>query len=206
MTKFPTFMFHKVDAPEGKLFASAEELEGLGPGWVDTPAAFDPKYAPPPPAPETTDVPEDARQRGFVPVAYPSYRYRKGEPGSARLVANFEEDEVLQKAEPGVWKETHDPAAWAPKKPANGSSGGPRSVPPPPNVPPPNVPDPVTLSEDQKLEFLTTPVGTLAEVVETLSTVAAVDAFIAVETESDKPRATVVKALKARRAVIAAGE
>lgn len=103
MQAYPRFLFHKEHAPEGFLIATPD-AEPTGEGWVDTPAAFDPAYQPPPPsaAPEGS-IPEDARARGFVPVAYPSWRYDKD--GNSLLVKTAADE---AKADPAIWK--HSPA------------------------------------------------------------------------------------------------
>lgn len=48
----PSFRYHPTDAPAGKLFQTHDELDALGPEWVDTPAKF--------PAVEAADAPEPA--------------------------------------------------------------------------------------------------------------------------------------------------
>ena len=47
----PTWMYHPVDAPTGRLFRNDEEREALGPDWVDTPANFTYQDGSPPAAP-----------------------------------------------------------------------------------------------------------------------------------------------------------
>ncbi len=36
----PSFRYHATEAPAGKLFKTLDELDALGPEWVDTPAKF----------------------------------------------------------------------------------------------------------------------------------------------------------------------
>lgn len=36
----PSYRYHATEAPEGQLFLTHEELDALGPAWVDTPAKF----------------------------------------------------------------------------------------------------------------------------------------------------------------------
>lgn len=40
MNYSPKFLYHPVEAPEGRLLTSAAEEASLGTGWVDTPAKF----------------------------------------------------------------------------------------------------------------------------------------------------------------------
>lgn len=109
------FMFHKVHAPDGQLFEDG--VTPQGDGWVDTPAAFEPGYVPPPAEPE--GLPERERRAGYVPQAFPSHRYRKGDPDNPILVQSAEDAAALDPAE---WKDTPDPAAWV-EQPSDPVSG-----------------------------------------------------------------------------------
>lgn len=99
MQLYPRFMFHKEQAPEGRLFQSAEEAEALGPDWVVTPAAFDPNYVAPAELVPSGSIPIEAANAGFIPQAYPAWRHQKN--GEPCLVQNAEEDDAL---DPDVWK------------------------------------------------------------------------------------------------------
>src|SRR3954465_1099535 len=97
---YPTTLFHKDHAPEGKVFMTEADVPSEDAGWVDTPAAFVPGYQKPPQRVAPDSVPDDA-PAGFVPQPYPSVRYRLGDASSARVVATAEEDAALDAAEPG---------------------------------------------------------------------------------------------------------
>lgn len=97
MQMFPTIAYHKTLAPEGQLIQSAEQLSGLGEGWVDTPAAFDPNYVRPEPvAPSRAGA--GPRRPGAV-QEFPAVRYNR--VGEDRLVRSVEEADAL---DPEEWK------------------------------------------------------------------------------------------------------
>jgi hypothetical protein len=82
------YLYHPELAPDGKLFR-AGTADPSEKGWVTTPAAFDPDYVAPPPAP-----PEERPVPGLPAmgprVLFPSWRYHRG-TGEARLVATAAE-------------------------------------------------------------------------------------------------------------------
>lgn len=143
--KFPTFAFHKEEAPEGRLVQNQEDLDALGPEWVETPAAFDPNYKRPAPAVADGTVPQEMAARGFVPQPYPAHRYTKGGAQSC-LVTGVEEDAAL---DPDVWKDTPDPRAWDDpeyyaKRRAVVVPFAPQAAPTGASTPPPSTPPVVT--------------------------------------------------------------
>lgn len=40
VTPYPKWKYHATEAPEGVIVEDAEDEASLGPGWVDSPAAF----------------------------------------------------------------------------------------------------------------------------------------------------------------------
>ena len=127
MQQFPKIKYHKTLAPEGELVQSAEDEQQLvagEAGWVDTPAAFDPNYVPPPPFVPDPNAPAD--QPSYRPKAYPAVRYNR--LGEDRSVANADEDAAL---DPEEWK--WSPAAFADRGgvPPAGASATPRGSAPP---------------------------------------------------------------------------
>jgi hypothetical protein len=105
--KFPTFRFHKELAPEGRILQTQADVDALGAGWVDTPAAFDPNYVPPAASVVDDTVPSDAYAQTFVRVPFPSHRFNRA--GESCLVNSQDEADAL---DPREWKETPDPRAW----------------------------------------------------------------------------------------------
>ena len=106
-TKYPAMRYHKELAPEGLQIRSPEAEAELAPGWVDTPAKFDPAYRA-----LTEDPPEGTPFETYVapakpPIPYPAVRY--AQDGSQLIVHSLEEDEALN---PAIWKDTPDPTAW----------------------------------------------------------------------------------------------
>lgn len=53
MSNYPLWKYHP-SCPDGVLVKSAEQLEAIGEGWVDSPTLFPPP--PPPPEPEPIKV------------------------------------------------------------------------------------------------------------------------------------------------------
>lgn len=203
-TSFPAILYHKDHAPEGRLFQSAEHVPAHDPLWVDTPAKFDPTYKAPEELDSDGDVGEEAAARGFVPVAYPTHLYRRGDADNPKQVATAEEHAYLEGAEPGVWKDTYDPRAWdavaAPKAPKAPKAAAAAATTPEPDVPPALAA--VVLSDDQKAAFAKSTVAQIAEQLEGVDNPAMIAALFAVEQASAKPRVSVIKALKARTAVL----
>lgn len=66
---YPTFMFHPVLAPSGRIFTNEAELAALTDQWVDSPAKF------PPAAAEAANRSDDPD-----PVALMAPRRRRGRP------------------------------------------------------------------------------------------------------------------------------
>lgn len=106
MQEFPTIRYHRTEAPDGVLIPSAEKLAELGAGWVDTPAAFDPNYVPPPPvAKRESPSAAVARRAGYRPQEFPAIRYnRLGEDRIVRSAAQ------LAELDPAEWRDS--PAAF----------------------------------------------------------------------------------------------
>lgn len=109
MQPFPLFMYHKTDAPEGRVFTSLEQLEAAQaasgpPGWVDTPAKFDPNYVEPTPAGVLGPV-IGLRGQLYAPKLFPSLRYSRS--GEECIVRTQEEADALNADE---WKDS--PAAF----------------------------------------------------------------------------------------------
>lgn len=58
-TAFPRIYYHASE-PTGRIFASQDELDAAGPGWVQSPADI---HEPPPPAPEApSHTPRSSRR------------------------------------------------------------------------------------------------------------------------------------------------
>ena len=90
-TKYPCTRYHKDLAPEGIEIPTAEKEAELGPGWVDTPAAFDPAYVP-----LTEDPPDGTPFESYVepaapPIAYPAMRYARD--GGERVINGPDQEE-----------------------------------------------------------------------------------------------------------------
>lgn len=107
--QFPICLFHREEAPEGKVFMSQETLPS-GEGWVDTPAAFEPGYVRPEPAPDAMPSDEFVRRAGKPILRFPAHFYRKNDPDHPFEVRNAKEYEALDKE---LYRDTPDPKAWA---------------------------------------------------------------------------------------------
>lgn len=194
---YPKFLFHREKAAEGQLFASEDDLPKDPTGWVETPAAFDEGYVAPP-APDTAEgsIPEDARRRGYVPAPFPSHRYKKNDADHPKTVNSQEEDDALEAAEPGVWKHSPDPKAWADDAAPTGTATGADLA---------TGPDaPHGLTEDQKAEFYAAKVADIVVKLGSVTGVGPLDELAAVEDQNPKgARQTIVKAIKARKAELA---
>lgn len=68
-THAPSFRYHPTEAPMGQLFATAAELDALGPDWVDTPAAFIVPQVVEPVSDPFTDALAPLRKKKGKPVA-----------------------------------------------------------------------------------------------------------------------------------------
>ena len=68
-THAPSFRYHPTEAPMGRLFATAAELDALGSEWVDTPAAFV--------VPVVAEPVSDPVTEAMAPL-----RKKKGKPGA----------------------------------------------------------------------------------------------------------------------------
>lgn len=195
MQTFPTTLFHKELAAEGQVFMTEADLP-TAPGWVDTPAAFDPAYKKPEPIAPSGSIPADAPP-GFVPNPYPSCRYRKGDPENPKRVATAEDDAALEAAEPGVWQHSPDPNF---KPPVAGPDAG---------APDPNaladIGGTTTLTDAQKAEFYAAKVAEVVVKLEAIGNPGLLTAIAAAEAENPKgARVTVAKAIAARLAVLSA--
>lgn len=219
---YPRFLFHPSLAPEGKIFGSLEDEQAKGAtadaGWVDTPAAFDPEYVAPPEPESGPNQTEAMAVQGIVPQRYPKHLYRRGDPDGAKEVATKEAHDVVEAAEPGVWKETPDPSAWDDPGPVPESSvpKTPAAAPPAESKPtkaakaPAAAPKPTPLpadpaaplTDEQKAAFAKASVGDIAAQLETVTSVVRLDQLRDAEQGSSKPRATVLKAIAARKKLI----
>lgn len=111
--KYPCNRYHKDLAPDGREIKSAAQEAELGPGWVDTPAAFDPAYRPLTPTPEDGAPLEAVIAPPKEIIPYPAMRYARD--GRTVTVTSVQEDRALDPAE---WKDTPDPKAWPDLPPA----------------------------------------------------------------------------------------
>lgn len=212
MEIWPQILYHKDLAPEGKLFQNEGALPKDMAGWVDLPAKFDPSYVEPP-ASDIEEVGEDAAARGFVLVEYPAHLYQKGDPEHPREVKTPEAHAALEAAEPGVWKDTYDPAAWdehadtAPAKPAKSAKAAKAKAAPVAEAPAaPVAGGGVVLTDAQVAAFRKANIGVIAEQLEAITNPAALQALQASEEENPKKRASVVKAIKARIAALSVAD
>lgn len=165
------FLFHKVEAPEGKQFA--DDVEPTGDGWVDTPAKFDPNYVEPPKA-DLLVVPG-----GFIHTgpSFPAHFYNRA--GELKEVANAEQFEALN---PDVWKDS--PAAFGPVEDT-------------PVVEEP----PYVLTAEQVADVYASTVVTLKAALADVTSKAKLAAIESAEAVNPQgPRQGVFKALNARRA------
>lgn len=193
---FPTTLFHKELAAEGKVFMTEADLP-TDDGWVDTPAAFDPAYKKPAPVVPNGSIPADAPP-GFVPNPFPSCRYRKGDPDHPKRVETAEEDAALEAAEPGVWTHSPDPNY---KAPAAGPDAGTLD----PNALRDLTGDVVVLDDAQKAEFYAAKVTDIVVKLESIGSPARLKALAEAEAANpNKARVTVLKAVAARLATLSA--
>lgn len=203
---YPRFLYHKEEAPSGKLIRSAAD-EPTGEGWVDTPQKFDPKYVDPPKLVPDGSVPAD--RPGYIPKAYPSFRY--GASGETQIVSSAEADAALN---PADWK--HSPADFLPKTNAPVMV---TPLPPAPPVvidplnPPPELPvstappmptlpaEPPQLSAaKQKAALYAAPVAQVIANVKTMSDIEKLQMVKGFEETNPSKRVTVIKAVDARLA------
>lgn len=182
MQAYPCVRYHKELAPEGRLVRTADG-EPTGEGWVDTPAAFDPNYVPPPPL-DPNVVTSDAVRPGYVPQRFPACRYDGN--GNIQLVKTQEEADTL---DPRQWKDS--PAAFGPDYVA--PSDAPRPA-PPAAEPPTNAE-----IERQKAELFAATVPVIVERIEAISDVSTLATIRAYEEVNPKgARTGVLKAVDAR--------
>jgi hypothetical protein len=106
---FPTMLFHKDHAPDGRVFSADVDLPNDLEGWVDTPAKFRADYKDPPPlAVPPGTVPEAERLSGYVPQLFPTWRFPRA-GGDPKFVASAED---LAELDPAEWLDTPDVAAY----------------------------------------------------------------------------------------------
>lgn len=127
-TKYPAQRYHKDLAPEGRTVRSAAEEDELGPGWVDTPAAFAAGYVP-----MTEDPPEGTPFETYVapiapPIAYPALRYARD--GSERTIASPAEEAAGWQDHPWSKSELAEPSAEPPPATADDTGASVPGVPP----------------------------------------------------------------------------
>jgi hypothetical protein len=114
-----------------KVARTQEELEALmAAGYKDTPEAHKPDYKTPPPVEEDLSLPEEARDRGYVPQQFPAFVFHASE--APRKLADAAELAALG---PG-WHDT-------PEKATNAAVEQPQPTAPPPPPPPAAQPAPV---------------------------------------------------------------
>lgn len=186
-------MYHKELAPEGRQF-TADQAATLDAGWVNTPAKFDPNYVEPTPVDSVDGLPKGT-PRGYAPKPFPCIMYsRTGEDRYVRTQAD------LDALDPAEWKST--PAAFGDAAPA--------AAPPAPSPAPaavttsaaPQTSDEQAKADADKMnadaaELHRTPI---AEVKLDGLDLAALDRLMQLEALSVSPRATLMKAIKARKA------
>lgn len=181
LLKYPRFAYHAELAPDGLLVRTPAD-EPTGDGWVETPAAFDPKYVAPPDTVEPGSVPAEAAAAGYVPRPYPAHRYNRD--GDFVVVRTAEDDAAL---DPAVWKATPDPKAFS-------------------DAPPPTTPPPVpgkALDDTQRAELYASSVTVVSDRIAALTDGPLLDAIRAAELANPKgPRIGVIRALDARREIL----
>jgi hypothetical protein len=187
---FPTFLYHKDHAPLGRIFHTAAAVP-TEPGWVETPAKFDPTYVAPPETPEADgSLPADA-PAGYVPQPYPTHVYHRGTQES-RLVADRAAHAALEAADPGVWINTPDVAAYDARQAASGDVAATTGA-------DPALPTAGDLTADQAAAFAKSTVGQIVDQLQSVTNAGLLAQLETVEgTRAAGPRTTVLKALKAR--------
>lgn len=199
---FPTFLFHKEHAPDGRIFHSAAAVPTED-GWVDTPAKFATDYVEPPTAAVADDsVPEDARRNGYVPAHYPAHLYHR-ETKDVVTVESFEAHAALELKFPGTYIDTPDADAYAQRRTRADAGDRDVTAPVPPTFSTAAV---VTLSAEQQASFAKATIPQVIEQLEQISNPALIVALQAAEDgRANGPRVSVVKALKARLAELSVG-
>lgn len=104
--RYPRWAWHPTLARDGKFIAN-EAAEPAGDGWVDTPAALDPAYVPPPEVPDEEQVP-DIAPPGYEREHYPTWRYPVS-GGDPYYVLDAVADSKLDRK---LWKNSPDPTHW----------------------------------------------------------------------------------------------